>query len=143
MITVENFIDIILSALAISLDVIHCTSRVNNIRRQNSYMITWWSAVFPGFGHFLLNQYLRGTFLTLSEVIVNSLGHINQAMVYSFCGQFQLAKSILEPSWIFGYILIFFLSIWDSFRTAVYQNKLSQLAELENEQHIRGPVLRA
>lgn len=107
---------------------------VTHLHRQNPFMVVWWSAMFPGFGHFLLNQYLRGTFLTLSEVITNSLGHINEAMVYSFCGKFEQAKSILEPRWMFGYIIIFFVAIWDSYRTTLYQNKLCHLAELEDEQ---------
>lgn len=70
---------------------------VSQLKQQNPYMVAWWSAVFPGFGHYLLCQYLRGTFLTLAEVILNTLAHINEAMVYSFCGQFELAKVVIEP----------------------------------------------
>lgn len=97
-------------------------------------MVAWWSAVFPGFGHLLLHQYLRGTLLTLAEVGINTLAHINEAMVFSFCGQFEQAKSVLEPRWVFGYLLVYLLSIWDSYRSALYQNKLCHLAELENVQ---------
>lgn len=29
---------------------------ISEIKQQNPYMVAWWSAIFPGFGHYLLNQ---------------------------------------------------------------------------------------
>ncbi len=104
---------------------------VTSLHKRSPLMIAWWSAAFPGFGHFLLNQYLRGTFLTLSEVIFNTLCHINEAIVFSLSGQFDQAKAVLEPRWVLGYLIIFLIVIWDSYRSTLYQNKLCQLAELE------------
>jgi len=109
------------------------TFGVTYLHRQNPYMVAWWSAVFPGFGHLLLNQYLRGTLLTLSEVFINSFAHINEAMIYSFCGQFEKATSVLEPRWAFGYLLSYLIAIWDSYRSCLTQNKLFHLASMENE----------
>lgn len=96
-------------------------------------MVAWWSVIFPGFGHYLLNQYIRATLFTLSEVIINTLSHINEAIVYSFCGQYEMAKAILNTRWMYGYLLIYFCAIWDSYRSTIVQNKMRQLAELENE----------
>jgi hypothetical protein len=70
--------------------------------------------------------------LTLSEVTTNTLAHINEAMIYSFCGQFDLAKSVIEPRWAFGYLVIYLVSMWDSYRSAVYQNKLYHLNMLKS-----------
>ncbi|MGG0717456.1 hypothetical protein ABE096_07620 [Robertmurraya massiliosenegalensis] len=108
---------------------------ISQLKYQSPYMVAWWSAVFPGFGHYLLCQYLRGTLLTLAEVIINTLARINEAMVYSFSGQFELAKSVIEPKWAFGYLAIYLIAIGDSFRSAVYQNKLHHLALLEYKGH--------
>jgi len=106
---------------------------VTFLHRQNPYMVAWWSAAFPGFGHYLLNQYLRATLLTLTEIITNSISHVNEAIVYTFCGKFEMAKSVLQPQWLFGYVIVFFYAIWDSYRSAFVQNKMSYLAEQENE----------
>lgn len=106
---------------------------VTFLHRQNPYMVAWWSAAFPGFGHYLLNQYLRATLLTLTEVITNSISHINKAMVYAFCGKFEMAKSVLQPQWLFGYLIIYLYAIWDSYRSTLAQNKMCHLAEFENE----------
>lgn len=108
--------------------------------RQNPFVIAWWSAAFPGFGQYILNQYIRGTLLTLSELIINTLTHINEAIVYSFCGKFDMAKSVIHTRWVFGYLIIYFYAIWDSFRSTLVQNKLCHLAELENGR-IQGVLL--
>ncbi|WP_417898479.1 hypothetical protein ABN702_20610 [Bacillus haimaensis] len=109
------------------------TFGITYLKQHNPYMVVWWSAVFPGFGHYLLNQYLRATLLTITEVIINTLAHINEAMIYSFCGEFELAKGILEPNWTFGYLAIYLIAMGDCFRSALYQNKLYHLASLENK----------
>lgn len=105
---------------------------ITSIHSFHPSMVLWWSAAFPGFGHFLLNHYLRGTFLTLSEVLFNSLGHINEAIVFSFCGKFEQAKAILEPRFVLGYLILFLIAMWDSYRLAEYRNKVVTLAKLEH-----------
>ncbi|GMK47424.1 hypothetical protein PghCCS26_45540 [Paenibacillus glycanilyticus] len=105
---------------------------ITSIHSCNPYMVWWWSAAFPGFGHFLLNQYLRGTFLTLSEVIFNTLGHVNDAIVYTLCGDFAEASAVLEPRYVIGYIIIYFVAMWDCYCSAVYQNKLYRIAKLKD-----------
>lgn len=96
-------------------------------------IVVWWSAAFPGFGHYLLSQNVRGTLLTLSEVIVNALAHINEAIVYCFAGNFELAKSVVHPNWVLGYVIIYLFAIGDSYRSALTQSKLYNLARLDNE----------
>lgn len=110
---------------------------ITHLQKQSPLMVAWWSAVFPGLGHYLLNHYIRATFLTLSEVTINTFAHINDAMIYSFCGKFELAQSVVQPKWAFGYLIIYMLSIWDSYRLTTYQNKLYDLTCLKNE-----PILR-
>jgi hypothetical protein len=105
---------------------------VTYLNRKNPWMVAWWSAAFPGFGHFLLNQYIRACLLTLWEVLINSLAHLNQAIVYTFCGDFNAAREILNPNWVYAYLLIYLFAIWDSYRSTVEGNKLCRLAELEN-----------
>ncbi|MDP4179564.1 MAG: hypothetical protein Q8942_00545 [Bacillota bacterium] len=105
---------------------------ITYMHRRNPFIIAWWSAIFPGFGHYLLNNYIRATLLTLFEVCINSLGHINESIAYSFCGKFEMAKSVLHPNWASGYLIIYFFTIWDSYRSTVAQNKLCFLAEMEN-----------
>ncbi|MGD7050807.1 hypothetical protein FZC83_21380 [Rossellomorea marisflavi] len=98
---------------------------------RNPYIIAWWSAAFPGFGHLLLSKYLRGFVLFIWEVVVNIQSHINIAMVYSFQGEIEKAKDVLDLHWLLIYIPVYIFSIWDSYRTTVDMNKVYALAERE------------
>ena len=99
---------------------------------RHPLIIAWWSAALPGFGHMLLSKYLRGFILLIWEIIVNTQSNINLAMIYSFTGQFELTKSILEPRWMLLYIPTYLYSIWDSYRTSVDMNNTFILADREN-----------
>lgn len=100
---------------------------------RNPYIIAWWSAAFPGFGHLLLSKYLRGYALFIWEVIVNVQANVNLSMVYSFQGNIDLAKEILNTRWLLMYIPVYLFGIWDSYRTTVDLNKVYLLAE--DEEH--------
>lgn len=99
---------------------------------RNPYIIAWWSAAFPGFGHLLLSKYLRGLALFIWEVFVNYQSKINVAMVHSFCGNIELAKETIDTRWMLMYIPVYLFGIWDSYRTTVDMNKVYLLAEREN-----------
>jgi hypothetical protein len=99
---------------------------------RNPYIMAWWSAAFPGFGHLLLSKYLRGLVLFIWEVVVNYNAKINVAMIHSFCGNIELAKQTLDSRWLLMYIPVYIFAIWDSYRTAVDMNKVYLLAEREN-----------
>lgn len=98
---------------------------------RNPYIIAWWSAAFPGFGHLLLSKYLRGYALFIWEVIINLKAHVNMAMIYSFQGNIDMAKEVLNTRWLLMYIPVYLFAIWDSYRTTVDLNKVSLLAEHE------------
>lgn len=99
---------------------------------RNPYVVAWWSAAFPGFGHLLLSKYLRGYTLFIWEVVVNIQANINTAMVDSFRGKLELTKTDLHPRWMLMYIPVFIFGIWDAYRTCVDMNNVYLLAERED-----------
>lgn len=102
------------------------------IHLRNPYIIAWWSAAFPGFGHLILSKYIRGFTLFIWEVIINLNAHVNLAMIYSFQGNIELAKNILDTRWLLIYIPVYIFGIWDSYRTTVDMNNVYFLAERED-----------
>lgn len=102
------------------------------LHKRNPITIACWSMAFPGFGHLLLNKYLRGYALILWEMFINQMIHLNLAVVYTFNGQFQLARDVLDPKFMSLYIPVYIFSIYDSYRTAVDLNKVYLLAQREN-----------
>ncbi|TCJ02091.1 hypothetical protein [Cytobacillus praedii] len=99
---------------------------------RNPYIIAWWSAAFPGFGHMLLSKYLRGYALFIWEVIVNVNAHVNSAMIYSFQGNIDMAKDVLDTRWLLMYIPVYLFGIWDSYRTTVDMNRIYLLSDRED-----------
>jgi TM2 domain-containing membrane protein YozV len=53
-------------------------------------------------------------------------------MVYSFQGNIDLAKDVLDTRWLIMYIPVYLFTIWDSYRTTVDMNKIYYLADHEN-----------
>jgi len=104
------------------------------IHLRSPFIIAWWSAAFPGVGHLLLSKNLRGFVLFVWEVFVNIHAHVNGAMIYSFQGKIDMAKSVLDTRWMLIYIPVYLFGIWDSYRTTVDLNKVSILADREDHQ---------
>jgi TM2 domain-containing membrane protein YozV len=104
---------------------------LSSLRWQDPKLIAWWSASFPGFGHFLLHQFIRGFLLSAWEVTINSLARINEAIFYSFSGQFEMATQVIEPRWAFAYATVYLFAIWDSYIKAIDANKQYHLAKME------------
>ncbi|WP_018962169.1 hypothetical protein [Sporolactobacillus vineae] len=102
---------------------------LSQLSRSNPLVIAWWSAAFPGYGHMLINMHIKGNILILFEVIINLNAHLNQATAYSFSGQFELAKEVLNSRWALIYIPFYFFCIFDSYRSAKDINQLCLLTE--------------
>ncbi|HWQ75821.1 MAG TPA: hypothetical protein VN441_10930 [Syntrophomonas sp.] len=108
------------------------TLGTTQLHMRNPYVIMFWSAMFPGFGHLLLSKYLRGFLLFVWEVVVNIQGHINLAIMYTFLGDFDMVKNVLDLQWTLLYIPTFFFAIWDSYRTTVDLNNQYLLSARED-----------
>jgi hypothetical protein len=102
------------------------------IHLRNPWTVTMWSIAFPGFGHFLLNKYFRAFALFLWEIYINQASNLNEAMVYSFGGNFDAAREVLEPRMVLMYIPVYLFAIWDSYRTTVDLNNIYTLAKRED-----------
>ncbi|MDC3413584.1 hypothetical protein NC797_09065 [Aquibacillus sp. 3ASR75-11] len=101
------------------------------IHPRNPYIMALWSVAFPGFGHLLLSKYIRGLGLVIWELFINQASQLNLAMVYSFMGDIESAKEVLNVRLMSLYIPIYLFSIWDSYRTTVDLNKIYFLGEKE------------
>lgn len=99
---------------------------------RNPWIIAWWSAAFPGLGHLLLSKYLRGFLLFIWEAIVNYQANINKAIFYSFIGDINQAKLVIDKDWMLLYIATFIFAMWDSYRTTVDINNVYTLAARED-----------
>jgi hypothetical protein len=105
---------------------------INILHLRNPLAVAWWSCVYPGFGHLRLGSFGKGIFLFGGELLINTQAHINLAIIYSFTGNFLVAKQVLDARLLLLYCGILVYSVWDSYRIAIEINKLSILADHEN-----------
>ncbi|MEK4670207.1 hypothetical protein ABER68_08010 [Paenibacillus alvei] len=101
------------------------------IHPRSPYIVALWSVTFPGYGHLLLHKYIRGFALIIWEVFINQKSQLNLAMAYSFMGEIQLAKDVLNINYVYMYIPVYLFAIWDSYRATVELNNIYLLAEKE------------
>ncbi|RTE08034.1 hypothetical protein [Paenibacillus whitsoniae] len=102
------------------------------LHQRNPLIIALWSVAFPGFGHFLVHKFVTGFALFFWEFYINQVTHLNSAIIYSINGNIDEAKSVLNEKYIYLYIPVYLFAIWDSYRTAVDENKIHLLARREN-----------
>ncbi|MFC4808161.1 hypothetical protein [Paenibacillus sp. GCM10023250] len=102
------------------------------LHQRNPHVVAMWSVAFPGFGHFLCERFVTGFALFFWEFYINQVTHLNTAMMYSFNGEFDRAKAVLDEKHIYLYIPVYLFAIWDSYRMTVDGNKVQVLAKREN-----------
>lgn len=113
---------------------------INFSHHHNPNIMAWWSAALPGFGHVAQCKILSGIFLILWEFYINTTSHINEAIIYTFSGQFKLAKEILNPRLFLLYFPVYLFVIWDSRKNALEINQLNILID-RNDEYISTPLV--
>lgn len=105
---------------------------INSVYPRTPWIVAWWSAAFPGFGHMFVGKYLHGFILIIWELVVNGLSNLNLGIALSFLGRFEEAKEAITMDWGLLYVAVYVYCIWDSYRCAVEINKSHILAEVED-----------
>lgn len=108
------------------------TLGTTQLHLRSPLVVAWWSAAFPGFGHLLLSKYFRGFVLIFWEFFINTYTKINHAMVYTFSGEIEKAKEVLDLRLLYLYIPVYIFAIYDSYRTAADMNNHYVLAYWED-----------
>lgn len=98
---------------------------------RHPLVAVWWAMSFAGFGQMMVGSYVKGYVLVLLEIIINIHAKLNMAIIYSFTGQFELAKEVVDNRWLLGYVLVYVYGVWDSYNLTVNTNKLAVLAARE------------
>lgn len=104
---------------------------INLVYQKNPWVVAWWSIAFPGLGYILLGKSLKGIIFLVWELIINMKSSINTAILYSFTGNFDLAKQVVDSRWLLLYVSVLIFMMWDSYHITVELNKISILAERE------------
>jgi hypothetical protein len=100
----------------------------NYLSHLNPWIPLWWSAAFPGFGHFLIGNSITAYILMLFEFTVNNFAHINHGIYYCMIGDISHAIEVINLRWFPGYIGVYVFAMYDCYRRTVELNKVYLLS---------------
>ncbi len=96
----------------------------NSLNTVPPWMTMLWSAVLPGAGCILTPRMNRALFLIPLWIITAYLSGLYPAVLYTFAGEFELAKSVLDIHWLLNIPSFWFFAIYEAYSCAVENNKL-------------------
>lgn len=85
---------------------------INFLHLRTPLVMLWWAASYLGFAYVSLGSYVKGFILIFLEFFLNIQSKLNLGIFYSFTGQFDLAKQVLDINWLLFYIPIYIVLMW-------------------------------
>lgn len=116
---------------------------INHFRRSHPWNAAWLSALIPGFGHIYLGMHTKGLALISLEIILNTLGNVNLAILYTFTLQFEKVHEVIDYNWASVYAAIYVFGMWDAYRVSVEVNKLSYLESKQSIRNLKSAMINA
>ena len=79
---------------------------------RSPIIIALWSAIFQEWVICFFSKYIRGFILFIWEITINLKSQLNLSIFYTFIGQFETAKKVLDVRWLLLYIPMYLFAIW-------------------------------
>jgi hypothetical protein len=88
------------------------------MEKDNRTEVLLWSIALPGFGQILNGKYLKGLLLIGLEFLINVQSNLNEVIISSYHGKFEMAILQTDYQWLMFYPCIYMFAIWDAYRDA-------------------------
>lgn len=109
---------------------------VNTLNKVSPITATYWEMIMPGLGSLYLNHLISFFFSIITWVITIGFSKFYVAVYYTCIGNFEKAKTILDPQWYLFIPSIYGGYVYFAYSQAVitnFQFKLSQSQFLRSE----------
>lgn len=97
---------------------------INYLDKRSPYNAFLWSLLVPGGGQLYIHRIITAAFVIIWWVVVCTMSKLLPAIHFSFLGQIQEAKSILNVHWIMNAPSVWIFSIYDAYINTLENNKL-------------------
>jgi hypothetical protein len=97
---------------------------INYLDKRTPWNAAGWSAVMPGLGQVLIHRIPAALFIIIGFIAMSQQAKLLPALHYTFLGQFEYAKSIVNPQWFLNISSVYFFAIYDAYENTVSNNKL-------------------
>ncbi|MFX4301134.1 hypothetical protein ACOJUR_02470 [Alicyclobacillus tolerans] len=102
---------------------------INYLDKKLPWIAPVWSAFMPGAGHFYLHKIPNGILFLVWWIVVAYKSNLLTAIQLAFTGHFSASAAALDIQWYLFMPSIYSFSLYDSYLTAVEQNRLYELEQ--------------
>ena len=97
---------------------------INYLDKRTPWNAAMWSAMMPGLGQVLIHRVPAALFIIIAFIGIAQQSKLLPAIHYTLLGQFDHAKSIINPQWFLNLPSVWLSSIYDAYENTVSNNKL-------------------
>jgi hypothetical protein len=97
---------------------------INYLDKRIPWVALVWSMLAPGLGHLYVHRMISGFFIFAFTTAMMYLSHIPPAIHYSFLGDFDRVKQVINMQWAMYLPSMYAFVFYDAYVTAVEDNKL-------------------
>ncbi len=97
---------------------------INYIDKRSPLVSALWSLLMPGAGQLYIHKIVTAAFTIIWWVIILYFSKTLPAIHYTFIGDFERAKSVVDPQWLLNISSVYLFSMYDAYTNTVENNKL-------------------
>jgi len=97
---------------------------INYLDKRTPWNAAIWSAMMPGLGQVLIHRVPAAIFIIIWFIVIAQQSKIVPAFHYTLLGQFDHAKSIINPQWFLNLPSVWLSAVYDAYENTVSNNKL-------------------
>jgi len=99
---------------------------IDYLDKRSPWISALWSLLMPGMGQLYIHRIVTAAFVLIWWIAIVYFSKILSAIHYTFTGNFEQAKAILDPHWTLNLSSIYLFSMYDAYVNTVENNKLFQ-----------------
>ncbi|MDR3540675.1 MAG: hypothetical protein P4L69_06850 [Desulfosporosinus sp.] len=97
---------------------------INYLDKRTPWNAAMWSTMMPGLGQIIIHRIPAAIFIIISTIFIAQQSKVIPAVHYTFLGQFEQAKSIINPQWFLNLPSVWLSAVYDAYSNTVSCNKL-------------------
>lgn len=97
---------------------------INYSDKRTPWNAALWSLLMPGLGQVLIHRIPSALFTIILFIVISQQSKLLPAFHNTLLGQFDYAKSILDPQWFLNLPSVWLYAVYDAYENCVSNNKL-------------------
>ena len=97
---------------------------INYLDKRTPWNAAIWSLMMPGLGQVLIHRIPTALFIIIGTIAIAQQSKVVPALHYTLLGQFDYAKSIINPQWFLNIPSVYLFAVYDAYVNTVSNNSL-------------------